>query len=139
MTTATLAAEKAVVKPTASKPGILVVDDEDAVRQLLQISLQLHGFRVWTAADGVAAQQIFQTERAGIAAVLLDVRMPGLDGPATLRALEEIDPEVRVAFMSGNLGNYTEADLLALGARAVIAKPFDLGRLAGVLRDLVVG
>lgn len=136
MMTAIRSGEKAGSKPLSPRRGILVVDDEDAVRQLLNLSLQMHGFCVWTAASGAEALQVYQQQREAIALVLLDVRMPGLDGPATYRALVELDPAVRIAFMSGNLGTYSEDDLLALGACALLSKPFDLVQLATTLHEL---
>jgi len=136
MMTATRTGEKVGTGPPTAQPGILVVDDEDAVRQLLHLSLQLHGFRVWTAAGGAEALEVYQAHRDAIALVLLDVRMPGMVGPAVYRALETLDPEARIAFMSGNLGVYTEVELLALGARAVLSKPFDLVQLATMLHEL---
>jgi CheY-like chemotaxis protein len=117
-------------------PGILIADDEPAIRQLLQMSLEAQGFQVWVAASGAEAVQIYQRHRAEIAVVLLDVIMPGQDGPRTLEALEQFDPEVRCLFMSGNLGAYTEQDLLQRGARGVVSKPFVLESLTARLRQL---
>jgi CheY-like chemotaxis protein len=68
--------------------------------------------------------------------VLLDVDMPDLDGPETLDALRELNPEVQACFMSGDSGNYQPDDLRKRGAAHVIAKPFLLKDLANVLRPL---
>jgi CheY-like chemotaxis protein len=114
-------------------PGILVVDDEPAIRTLLQAALPRYGFQVFLAASGQEALAIYRDHRTEIAAVLLDVQMPGLDGPQTLRTLQAIDPQIRCCFMSGNLGDYGEEELLDLGAALVIPKPF---RIAEVLEAL---
>jgi CheY-like chemotaxis protein len=58
--------------------------------------------------------------------VLMDVRMPGLDGLLTLGELRQFDPDVRCCFMSGDLGGYTEQRLRDSGAAAVFHKPFHL-------------
>ena len=67
---------------------------------------------------------------------MLDVLMPGLDGPRTLAALQELNPQIRCCFMSGDLGSYTEDRLQSLGAVAVLQKPFRLAEVAEVLRQL---
>ena len=69
--------------------------------------------------------------------VLLDVRMPGLDGVQTLAAIQAINPQVRCFFMSGNIGDYTEERLLTVGATAVIPKPFQVTEVAQLLWEQV--
>lgn len=64
--------------------------------------------------------------------------MPGPDGPTTLDALRQIDPDVRCCFMSGHTGRYSEADLLERG-HALIDKPFPLEQLVETLQRLVSG
>jgi CheY-like chemotaxis protein len=122
---------------SSHKPGILVVDDDDGVRQILARGLRHHGFDVWLAASGKEAVDVYQHHRQAISLVLLDVKMPGLDGPATLGALETMNPQVRSVFMSGHFGKYSEADLLRRGAKQVFNKPFDLAELAARLRQLI--
>lgn len=118
------------------KPGILVVDDDAAVRQMLEMGLQTFGFQVWVASGGDEAVATYEARRQEISLVLLDVRMPGMDGPTTLRSLQRIDPEICCAYMSGDLGQYSESDLIGTGARCVIEKPFELSRLAIRLHEL---
>jgi CheY-like chemotaxis protein len=124
--------------PAASPPphGVLAVDDEGCVRGLLDVGLRLHGFSVWLAADGREALELYRRHGPSIAVVLMDVRMPGLDGPQTLAALQELNPQVRCCFMSGDFGGYTEEGLRSLGAAVVIPKPFQLDEMARVLREL---
>src|SRR4051794_23051074 len=119
-------------------PTILVVDDEAAILRLLAYALGRAGFVVLTAGGGAEAVEVFRREGAVIDLVLLDVQMPPpLGGPAALRELRRIDPAVRAAFMSGSTGDYTDADLLALGALRVFAKPFaSLTDLADALKEL---
>jgi DNA-binding NtrC family response regulator len=115
------------------KYGLLVVDDEDGVRGVLNVGMQHHGFAVWLAADGQEALDLYRRHRETIDVVLLDVRMPGLDGPRTLAALQELNPRVRCCFMSGNPGTCTEEGLRRLGAATVLPKPFRLDDVALVL------
>ena len=115
---------------------VLVVEDEDAIRRMLDVALRRHGLDVLLAATGDEAVVVYREHRESIAAVLLDVRMPDLDGPATLAALRAVDPGVRAGFMSGHTGAYTTDDLIGAGASFVIAKPFDVAEIADALRRL---
>jgi CheY-like chemotaxis protein len=103
---------------------VLVVENEEAVRKMLEMALRQSGFRVREAKGGAEAVQLYDQHHDTIWAVLLDVQMPGMDGVETLAALRQIDPQVRVVFMSGSTGEYSTADLLSAGAFSVLAKPF---------------
>ena len=123
--------------PVVDRPGILVVDDEPALRNLLQVVLRQHGFTVWLAADGWEALKIYHRQRRNIVLVLLDVRMPGWDGPRTLAALHKLDPDVRCCFLTGHAGDYSEDELRQRGAEHVLAKPFRPAALGSLVRRLV--
>jgi CheY-like chemotaxis protein len=120
----------------AGQPGVLVVDDEEAVRTVLEIALRLSGLEVRLAASGEEAVELYRRDGGSIGVVLLDVRMPGLDGPQTLAALREIDPDLACCFMSGDAGRYSTEDLLAMGTAHFFAKPFVLADLVRVLREV---
>ncbi|MBI1913450.1 MAG: response regulator [Planctomycetes bacterium] len=122
--------------PAANPPRILVVDDEPLIRDLLSRYLESQGFRVLVAASGREAVERFRNERA-VGLVLLDVRMPGLDGPATLAALRCLNPQVRCCFMSGDLGSHTTKEIFHTGALALFEKPLHLSELAASLHRLL--
>ena len=117
----------------APRPGILVVDDEALLRNLLQTVLHRKGFAVWSAESGRSAVEAYQQHRDAVSVVLLDVRMPDMDGPQTLAALQRIDPAVVCCFMSGDTGAHTPESLLALGAVRLFEKPFRVEELAQAL------
>jgi CheY-like chemotaxis protein len=118
-------------------PEVLVVDDEPLLLQMLGLALPCHGFAVHKAGGGRQALDLYRQHRESIRVVLLDVRMPGLDGPQTLAALREIDPGVRCVFMTGYAADSLADELLALGAEQVVEKPFrDLAALAATLREV---
>lgn len=119
--------------------GVLVVDDDEAVRALLEIALGAHGFSVRLAGDGREGAAVYREHAATIDLVLLDVRMPGWDGPQTLAAIRALAPLACCCFMSGDTGEYTEHALLALGAAAVFRKPFRFGELIPHVRNLTGG
>jgi CheY-like chemotaxis protein len=109
---------------------IVVAEDEDDIREIASLSLELRGWQV-TAVDGgeacIAAVLADPPD-----AVLLDVMMPGLDGPATLAALraEAAAHDVPIVFLTAKTQAREREHLLALGAVGVLAKPFDPLRLA---------
>ena len=95
-------------QPTAAAhPGtVLVIDDEANVREVTQRMLELAGFRVLVATDGLCALPIFEAHMHEIDVVLLDMTMPKLDGRQTFLELSRLQPGVRVVLTSG----YTERD-----------------------------
>jgi CheY-like chemotaxis protein len=116
--------------------GVLVVDDDPEVRTLLDRVLGAQGFTVWLAANGYEALKAYQIHRDEIDLVLLDVRMPILDGPQTLAALLQLAPHLRCCFLTGDPGHYTEEELRDRGAMSILSKPFRVDDLATTLREL---
>jgi CheY-like chemotaxis protein len=116
--------------------GILVVDDDPGVRNLLQTHLEHLGFRVWTAGDGEEALDHCCDHGEEIAVVLLDVLMPHRDGPQTLEGILKFNPEMPVCFMAGDPGEYEANDLVARGARHFFRKPFCIDEVIRVVRHL---
>jgi CheY-like chemotaxis protein len=120
---------------TPRRPGVLVVDDEGCVRGVMNVWLRRQGFATWLASNGLEALALYRQHGREIA-VVLDVRMPFLDGPQTLAALRQLNPHVRCCFLTGGLGQYTEGQLRDAGAVAVLEKPARLDEVAQVVRLL---
>jgi CheY-like chemotaxis protein len=112
------------------------VDDDPLLRMLINLGLRHHGFRVWQAAGGREAVAVYRQYGSLIDLVLLDVRMPDLDGPHTLAALQEVEPGVRVCFLCGSGEGEELEELVARGAVGVLAKPFRLDGLVQALEHL---
>src|SRR5262249_5776833 len=108
----------------ARRPGILIADDMVVMLTLLKFELESRGLAVWVAVDGDDALDLYRSHRDEIDLVLLDVKMPGLDGPHPLTALQQLCPTVRCCFMTGNPRPYTVEGLLQMGAVGVFQKPF---------------
>ena len=113
---------------------ILVADDDDAVRTMVGHVLVSSGFSIYLADSGDEAIRLFRLHQDRITAALIDVRMPGLDGPATLRELRDINPALPVVLMTGNPSPYTYDELSAMGVVRVFEKPIPLDDLVSVLR-----
>jgi two-component system cell cycle sensor histidine kinase/response regulator CckA len=129
----------ATERQRADKQGVLVVDDEHMVRIMVQLGLERNGFDVWSAPNGREAIRLFDEHRARIAVVLLDVRMPGLDGLQTLDGLRALNPHIPACFMTGDSGDHESEELLGRGGVYIIAKPFHLEQLTNILRYLGQG
>jgi CheY-like chemotaxis protein len=114
----------------------LVVDDSEALRRLLETALARAGFKTVLAANGADACARL-AEQPAVDLALLDVRMPGLSGPETLMALRANRPDLLCCFMTGDCGDYDQAELVRMGALAVIPKPFHLADLIGRLRGFL--
>ena len=123
----------------ATSRHVLVVDDDDDVREITQLSLEtIAGWRVRAARSGEEALRLLREDLPE--AVLLDVMMPGMDGPATFRAMQA-DPslrEVPVVLLTAKLQVGGRQPWDGLEIAGVIAKPFDpmtlgdqVARLAG--------
>jgi CheY-like chemotaxis protein len=76
-------------------PIVLLVDNDLYVRQALAVMLKRLGCEVWLASSGPEALELYRQHPGSIDMVLLDVRMPGMSGPATLDALRQFNPRVR--------------------------------------------
>ena len=103
---------------------ILVVDDESDVRELLSKFLTRRGYEVNTASDGMAAIEAIHDSRPDI--VLLDIRLPKIDGLSVLQRLRDESENVAIITMSGVADEDTARRSLELGAADFITKPFNL-------------
>jgi two-component system OmpR family response regulator len=118
---------------------LLFVDDEDAIRVIAAISLErIGGWKVIAAASGQAALEALQDD-GPFDAVLMDVMMPGLDGPSTLERMRDgvVASELPVIFLTAKAGDSERERLLSFGAKGVIAKPFDPMTLSEQLRQIL--
>lgn len=103
---------------------VLVVDDEEAVRNLLKRALEEAGYHVTTAADGEEA--LDKVSRREIEVMLLDIRMPGLSGMDVLRKVMEGYPDTSVVMVSAVADATTAVEAMKAGAYDYVTKPFNL-------------
>ncbi|QJR36553.1 PAS domain-containing hybrid sensor histidine kinase/response regulator [Gemmatimonas groenlandica] len=113
---------------------VLVVDDEPAVRQITQQTLEAFGYRVVVAVDGADAVATYAQRSGEIAVVLTDMMMPVMDGPATIRVLRKMNPAVRIVAASGLDAN---AHGVGLGISYFLPKPYAADRLLTTLRQIL--
>ncbi|HSL55892.1 MAG TPA: PAS domain S-box protein [Pyrinomonadaceae bacterium] len=118
---------------------ILVVDDEESIREITRGTLETFGYTVLTASDGTEALALYADKKNEIAAVLTDMVMPFMDGPATIRALQRMNPKVRIIAASG-LGTGLHAGEGTLeGVSVFLNKPYTAEKLLKTLAEVLRG
>ena len=117
---------------------VLIVDDDEDVRMLVRMSLErVGGFEVLTAASGAEGVEHAREQRPD--AVLLDVMMPGMDGPATVSALRG-SPEtadIPIVLLTAKISPHDRERFRDLPINGAIAKPFDPIELPGALTEML--
>ncbi|WP_100374206.1 response regulator [Bacillus sp. FJAT-45037] len=115
---------------------VLVVDDQYGIRVLLCEILQKDGYTLYQAANGVQALKIVEEEGPDL--VLLDMKIPGMDGLEILRRIKETHEHIQVIMMTayGELNLINEA--MQLGAITHFAKPFDIDDVRNVIKENLV-
>ncbi len=120
-------------------PRLLLVEDDESIRAIAHLSLERIGG--WSVVDAPSGEEALRILTAGevFEAVVMDVMMPGLDGPATLRRLHDdgLLANTPVVFLTAKAQRAERERLNTLGAVGVIAKPFDPLTLSGELEDLL--
>jgi len=119
----------------ASRPRILVVDDELIIAQLITDVLAGDGYDVATASDGLVALEHIGRHEYDL--ILSDLRMPGLDGLGLYRELERTRPELlrRFIFITGTSAHTDYAGLIGDLPVPILTKPFDMSELQRVVRE----
>ena len=107
-----------------NKPRILLVDDEERFRDNLQKMLGAQGFIVGAQSSGAAA--LLELQQQPYDVILLDIRMPGMDGLATLAEIKKIAPEVEVIILSGHASMDAAMAINRLGGYDYLMKPCPL-------------
>jgi len=103
---------------------ILVIDDEEILIKTVSAILRKEGYETVTCTDSSEGLEVFRFSPEEFDLILLDMIMPGMNGPEVFNALREIDPEVAVLLMSGATANHEVQQLADAGARGFLAKPF---------------
>ena len=124
----------------ASKPitgTVLVVDDEDIIRDLARTALENAGFQVLEATDGLEAVEKFTQKQDSVDLVLLDMTMPIMGGAEAFRRIRDLSPGVRVLLTSGYTLKESLESLADLPPDGFLQKPFRVRELVGKVRDIL--
>lgn len=117
---------------------VLIIDDEDDIREVAALSLEATaGWEILTARSGAEGMRVAASEQPD--AILMDVMMPGVDGPTTFRSMQQ-DPsisQIPVLFLTAKVQGVDQRRFAGLGVAAVLFKPFDPLTLAQQISDVL--
>ena len=116
---------------------ILVVDDEETIRFLVRDILEEIGYKVIAAEDGYRALEIYGKRMAEIDLVILDMTMPGMGGRETFEKLKKQNPRVLAVLSTGYSEDERARQMLAMGVKAFVQKPYRIDDLAGAVRRIL--
>ncbi len=116
---------------------VLVVDDENLMRKTARRILEKCGYTVITAEDGMTAIDIFKSRNSEINAILLDMVMPNISGRETFLEINKINSKVPVLLASGYLKDERIEELLNLGIKSFIQKPYTLSSLSKSISEII--
>ncbi len=125
--------EASGIMPAFGTETVLLVDDEDFVRELGARILTKHGYTVLQATNGREALDLFKKESSQISLVILDLIMPEMGGTECLKKLLKIDPQVKVLVASGYSADASVKKMIQIGAKGFVSKPF---RVKDLLRGV---
>ena len=121
---------------SSGKGRVLVVDDEESIREIARRVLTRSGFEVVTASNGDEAVEIFSKD-SDFDVVLLDLTMPGMSSAECMRRLREMKPDVRIVVASGYADGETVTEVMRAGADRFVQKPFHPLKLVAELKKTV--
>ncbi|MDZ8050419.1 MAG: response regulator [Aulosira sp. ZfuVER01] len=110
--------------PPGNGELILVVDDEDSIREITKTALEKNAYKVLVARDGIEAVALYTKHKAEISVVLIDMMMPSMDGPMAIRVLKKINPEVKIVVVSGLTSNHELIANLDNSITTFLPKPY---------------
>ena len=116
---------------------ILVVDDDELVRGMAKEVLQAVGYTVLTAVNGREGVDLYRQHQAAISAVLLDMAMPVMSGREAFIELKKINPAVKVLLASGFRKDNRVEEILHLGVKDFLQKPYTLASLASTIKQVI--
>ncbi|GEM_PF-2840455 len=114
---------------------ILLIDDEEEVRQMGKLLLEENGYKVILAASGEEGVEIFREKKEQIDLILLDLIMPGRDGLEIFKDLREIDPHTPIVLVTGYMMDKKVRELLAQGAKGFLSKPYKLQEILLIIEE----
>lgn len=123
--------------PLGRDEAILAVDDEESLRKYALKLLTNFGYRVTTAQDGVEALKIYRERAASIDLVLLDLMMPNMSGQRCLQEILNINPKAKILIATGYTSDLTPEQIMKMGARGFIHKPFAMVDLLRTIREVL--
>jgi CheY-like chemotaxis protein len=123
--------------PRGGSETILIVDDEELIRDLGARILTKAGYKVITASNGKKALELYQEKRDEISLVILDLIMPEMGGKGCLEELVKINPAAKVLIASGYTLQDSTKEMADIGANGFVNKPYDVRQLLETVRTVL--
>jgi CheY-like chemotaxis protein len=123
--------------PRGNGEIIIIVDDEPAIRDIASRILASHGYRTLTACEGNEAIALFEKNRDKVKVIISDLMMPHMDGPTTVRALRQINPDIKTIMITGLSEDGRVGEAKAAGSDLVLGKPFTAEQLLVGLKQVL--
>jgi len=120
-----------------TRKTILVVDDEEMIRDIAHDMLNHLGYNILTAADGEEAIQIFKEKNGSIDLVLVDLIMPRMNGMVCFSKLKEINPDVPIVVASGIVEVSKKKTAMEMGAHGYLEKPYSINALKEICAKIL--
>ena len=116
---------------------ILLIEDEEMLRELVKALLVSKGYTVLTAEDGMQGVEMYRSHQKEIAVVLSDLGLPLLSGQDVFRKIRELDPQAKVILASGFIDPETKAEMYKAGAKHFIQKPYSHDEVLQKIREVI--
>jgi PAS domain S-box-containing protein len=119
--------------------SILIIDDEEVIREVAGDILSSYGYRVYLATNGEEGIKIYKEQKPRCDLVILDMIMPRQGGRETLLKLKKINPAIKVLFSTGYSQNEKVNEIISLGVSGFIQKPYQVNNLLSKVREILDG
>ncbi|MFH0821931.1 MAG: response regulator, partial [Pseudomonadota bacterium] len=123
--------------PRGGTETVLLVDDEEFIRDLGKRILERSGYKVVTACNGKEALDLYRSNKANISLVILDLVMPEMGGKQCLEELLKINPKARVLIASGFAADGQTKEAIETGARGFVGKPYNIKGMLQAVRQVL--
>ncbi len=116
---------------------MLIIDDEEMIRELTKDILEMQGYNIITATNGFEGIETFEQQHANVDAVVLDMSMPMLSGYETFLKLREIDSSVPIVLSTGNSDSDDAQNLISQGVEGIAQKPYRMDEFISLIEKVI--
>ncbi len=114
------------------------MDDEAAISEITKRALETYNYKVLTASDGIKVLVLYAQHKNEISAVVMDMVIPELDNPTTIRTLQKINPQIKIIATSGLPSNDKVPEAAGVGVKAFLSKPYTTQELLKTLHSVLL-
>ncbi len=122
----------------AREKGVLIVEDDEDLRCLFAVLLEMENFKVFQASDGPGGMSVLRENPDGIDVVITDLSMPNMGGMELIARVKAASPSTKIIATSGLSGEEVRKMVMAAGATKFVPKPFAVQEVIGMVRAMVM-